>query len=151
MLKIAIRFLLYDKPKSIGALAGIVISIFLVGQQLGIFLFLTGAMKAIVENNLQYIWVVDSKTDDANSLSPLDMRIGRQIGSLPGVKTVHPVVLSAAGAKFEDGKTAAMTLVGTQAPTFAGGPWNLYEGTRPEDMLPDGAVITEFFACTTRA
>ena len=77
MLKTAIRFLLYDKPKSIGALAGIVISIFLVGQQLGIFLFLTGAMKAIVENNLQYIWVVDSKTDDANSLSPLDMRIGR--------------------------------------------------------------------------
>jgi putative ABC transport system permease protein len=145
MLKTAIRFLLYDKPKSIGALAGIVISIFLVGQQLGIFLFLTGAMKAIVENNLQYIWVVDSKTDDANSLSPLDMRIGRQIGSLPGVKNVHPVVLSAAGAKFEDGKTAAMTLVGTQSPTFAGGPWNLYEGTRPEDMLPDGAIITEFF------
>lgn len=145
MFKTAIRFLSYDKPKSIGALAGIVISIFLVGQQLGIFLFLTGAMKSIVENNKKYIWVVDAKTDNANSVAPLDMRIGREIASLPGVKIVHPMVLSAAGAKFEDGKTAAMTLVGTQAPAFAGGPWNLYEGTRPEDMLPDGAIITEYF------
>jgi putative ABC transport system permease protein len=145
MFKTAIRFLSYDKPKSIGALAGIVISIFLVGQQLGIFLFLTGAMKSIVENNKQYIWVVDAKTDNANSVAPLDMRIGREIASLPGVKQVHPLVLSAAGAKFEDGKTAAMTLIGTQAPTFAGGPWNLYEDTKATDMLPEGAVITEFF------
>jgi putative ABC transport system permease protein len=145
MLKIAIRFLSYDKPKSIGALAGIVISIFLVGQQLGIFLFLTGAMKSIVENNKQYIWVVDSKTDNANSLAKLDVRIGRQLVSLPGIQSVHAVVLAAAGAKFEDGKTAAMTLVGSQAPSFVGGPWNLYEGTRAEDMLPEGAIITEFF------
>jgi putative ABC transport system permease protein len=145
MFKIAIRFLSYDKPKSLGALAGIVISIFLVGQQLGIFLFLTGSMKSIVENNKQYIWVVDSKTDNANSLAKLDVRIGRQLTSLPGIQSVHPVVLAAAGAKFEDGKTAGMTLIGSQAPSFVGGPWNLYEGTRKEDMLPEGAIITEFF------
>lgn len=144
MFKTAIRFLSYDKPKSLGALAGIVISIFLVGQQLGIFLFLTGAMKSIVENNKGYIWVVDSKTNNANQLSLLDMRIGRQIESVPGVRMVHPVVMTAAAAKFEDGNTAAMTLVGSMAPKFVGGPWNL-DQTQPDAMLPDGAIITEAF------
>jgi len=144
MFKTAIRFLSYDKPKSFGALAGIVISIFLVGQQLGIFLFLTGAMKSIVENNKGYIWVVDSKTNNANQLSSLDVRIGRHIESIPGVQAVYPVVLTAAAAKFEDGTTAAMTLVGSMAPKFVGGPWKL-DDTKKEAMLPDGAIITETF------
>jgi len=144
MLSTAIRFILYDKPKSLGALAGIIISIFLVGQQAGIFLFLTDAMKSLVENNNEYIWVVDSKTTDANALANLDMRIGRQISSLPGVDAVYPVVVSNGTAKFENGKTSGITLVGSQAPDFVGGPW----GQVPVDnqkMLPEGAVFTEFF------
>jgi putative ABC transport system permease protein len=88
--------------------------------------------------------VVDSKTNNANQLAPLDVRIGRQIESLPGVKRVHSVAISAAAAKFEDGTTAAMTLVGSQSPTFVGGPWNLYN-SKNEDMLPEGAIITEMF------
>ena len=38
----------YDKAKSVGIIIGIVISIFLIGQQTGIFIFLTNAMKALV-------------------------------------------------------------------------------------------------------
>ena len=37
MFRTAIRFIRYDKPKSIGALAGVVISIFLIGQQAEFF------------------------------------------------------------------------------------------------------------------
>ena len=144
MLSTAIRFILYDKPKSLGVLAGIVISIFLVGQQIGIFIFLTDAMKSIVANNNRYIWIVDAKTDDANQLANLDMRIGRQAASIEGVERVFPVVITAGAAKFENGKTAGMTIVGSEAPGFVGGPWNL-SGARREDMLPEGAIITEFF------
>jgi putative ABC transport system permease protein len=57
MLKTAFSFIKYDKPKSIGALAGIIISVFLIGQQAGVFIFLTDAMKSIVANNQGYIWV----------------------------------------------------------------------------------------------
>ena len=41
MLKTALQFIWYDKPKSIGALAGTILSVFLIGQQAGIFIFLT--------------------------------------------------------------------------------------------------------------
>ncbi|HRI58288.1 MAG TPA: ABC transporter permease [Saprospiraceae bacterium] len=148
MFKTAIKFILYDKPKSLGALAGIIISIFLVGQQAGIFLFLTDAMKSLVANNNQYIWVVDSKTDNGNQLSALDMRVGRQIASLPGVERVHPVVIVAGAAKFENGKSSGLTLIGSEAPDFVGGPWNLFTAKRT-DMLPEGAVVTEFFDSKT--
>lgn len=144
MLKTAIQFILYDKPKSIGVLAGVVISIFLVGQQAGIFIFLTNAMKSIVANNNGYIWVVDSKTDNANQLAKLDLRIGRQIASLPSVEEVYPVVIAAGAAQFDDGTTAGMTIVGSQAPDFIGGPWGI-DSTRKIDMIPEGAIITEFF------
>ncbi|MEY3248851.1 MAG: hypothetical protein RL742_894 [Bacteroidota bacterium] len=144
MFTIALKFILYDKPKSIGALVGIIISIFLVGQQAGIFIFLTDAMKSIVSNNNRYIWVVDAKTDNANQLAALDLRVGRQIAGLPGVADVHPVVIAGAAARFTNGKSSGVTLVGAEAPNFVGGPWG-FNPIRPADMLPEGAVVTEFF------
>ncbi len=144
MFKTAVKFIIYDKPKSVGALVGIVISIFLVGQQAGIFVFLTNAMQSLVVNNNRYIWVVDAKTDNAHQLADLDLRVGREIASLPGVERVYPVVLAGGVARFANGKSSGITLVGAQAPEFAGGPWGL-NPVYPRDMLPEGAVVTEFF------
>ncbi len=144
MFRTAIQFIRYDKPKSLGALLGVVISVFLVGQQAGIFIFLTDAMKSIVANNDQYIWVVDAKTVNANQLAQLDTRIGRQLLSLPSVEAVYPVVIEAGAAQFEDGTTAGMTIIGSQSPDFVGGPW----GIAPADkalMAPEGAILTEYF------
>jgi putative ABC transport system permease protein len=147
MFRTAIRFLLFDKAKTFGALFGIIISTFLVGQNLGIFIFLSNAMKAIVANNTQYIWVIDDKTQNATQLSALDMRISRQIKSINGVIDAYPLVVSAGAAKFQNGKTGGLTLIGTQAPEFAG-VWNLYTAKKM-DLLPDGAIITEFFDSKT--
>ncbi len=147
MFKTAIRFLMFDKAKTFGALFGIIISTFLVGQNLGIFIFLTNSMKAIVANNNNYIWVVDDKTQNATQLSSLDMRISRQIKSVTGVIDAYPLVVSAGAAKFTNGKSSGLTLVGTQAPEFAG-IWNLYSAQKM-DLLPEGAIITEFFDSKT--
>lgn len=147
MLKTAIRFILFDKPKSFGALFGIIISTFLVGQNIGVFIFMANAMQAIVKNNNQYIWVIDEKTLNANQLAALDMRISRELKSIEGVDEVYPLVISAGAAKFENGKTGGLTLIGTQAPEFAG-IWRLYTAKKT-DLLPDGAVFTEFFDSKT--
>ncbi|MBO0931157.1 ABC transporter permease [Fibrella aquatilis] len=144
MLKTAFKFIRYDRAKSFGALAGIVISVFLVGQQAGIFIFLTDAMRSIVDNNKGYIWVTDETTNNANQLSLLDVRKGYEIGSLPGVDRVFPVVVAGAGAKFANGTTSGFSLIGSQAPDFVGGPWRLYTA-KPQDMLPEGALVTDFY------
>jgi putative ABC transport system permease protein len=147
MFKTAIRFLMFDKAKTFGALFGIIISTFLVGQNVGIFIFLSNAMKAIVANNAQYIWVIDDKTQNATQLSALDMRINREIKSIDGVFNSYPMVVSAGAAKFSNGKTSGLVLIGTQAPEFAG-VWGLYTAKKM-DLLPEGAVVTELFDSKT--
>lgn len=144
MLRTAFKFIRYDRAKSLGALAGIVISVFLVGQQAGIFIFLTDAMRSIVDNNKGYIWVTDETTTNANQLSQLDVRKGYEIASLPGVERAYPVVIAGAGAKFTNGTTSGFSLIGSEAPAFVGGPWRLYTA-KPQDMVPEGAVLTDFY------
>jgi putative ABC transport system permease protein len=145
MFKTALRFIRYDKPKSLGALLGIVISVFLIGQQVGIFSFLTGLMAAFVTGNQGVgLWVVDRKVEDVNSLGQIDVRLLRQIESIEGVERAYPLVVGGATAKFENGKTCPVTLIGTQFPAFKGGPWNLVQGN-PADLLEEGAVTCDMF------
>lgn len=144
MFRTAFKFIRYDVAKSLGALAGIIISVFLVGQQAGVFIFLTDAMRSIVDNNRGYVWVTDETTTNANQVSLLDTRIGNEIASLPGVERVYPVVIAGAGAKFANGATSGLSLIGSRAPEFVGGPWRLYTA-RPADMIPEGAIITDFY------
>jgi len=122
MLQEAIRFIRYDKAKSIGVVIGIVISTFLIGQQIGIATFLTGLMSGMVDNSTGDIWVVDSRTTDANSLGKLDVRKVREIRSIEGVAEAYPMVLAGGTATFANGKSTGIILVGSEAPTFAAGP-----------------------------
>jgi len=141
----ALKFMRFDKPKSIGALFGVVISIFLIGQQTGIFTFLTNAMSYLVRTNRQYIWVTDDKTTNVNALSPIDVRIGYELESIPGVKKVYPLVLASGAARFPDGTSSGLTIVGVSMPSFSGlNRAFLFEGS-PADLVPDGAVTTDVF------
>jgi len=144
MLKTALRFMVYDKPKSIGALAGIVISIFLIGQQSGIFIFLTNSMSTIVKHSDADIWVVDNRTTNATALGTIDMRVAYEVEAIPGVEKVYPLVITGGSAKFSNGKTAGVNLIGSQPPSFIGGPWGIIKGSE-KDLLTDGAVCTDYF------
>ena len=62
MLKEAFKFMWYDKAKMFGILFGIILSVFLIGQQLGICFALLGGTISLAENNKQYIWVVSDKS-----------------------------------------------------------------------------------------
>jgi len=144
MFKTAIRFIVYDKPKSIGALFGVVVSVFLIGQQTGIFIFLTAMMSSLVDNIDTDIWIVDNRTTNVAALGQIDERYQRQIEALPGITHVYPLVIAGSSAKFSDGKSAGITLVGSQAPAFVGGPWNI-AGGKKENLLFDNAVTTDVF------
>jgi putative ABC transport system permease protein len=144
MLRIALKFLFYDKAKSLGALLGIIISTFLIGQQTGIFLYLTDSMAALASNARADLWVVDDKTTDINSLALLDARKGRELASVPGVARAFPVVVSGGSARFRTGKNAGVQVIGSEAPVFPAGPWNL-ETSHPTALLREGAVSADRF------
>lgn len=132
MLQTALRFIRYDKAKSIGVVIGIVISTFLIGQQLGIATFLTNLMSVLVDNSNGDIWVVDAKTQDANSLGKLDVRILRQVQSIEGVGEASAMVLTNGTAVLPNGKSVPVLLIGSEAPYFAAGP--------PPDKIRQGSL-----------
>jgi putative ABC transport system permease protein len=144
MLKTAYRFIVYDKAKSIGALFGVVISIFLIGQQVGIFLFLTNMMSNLVDHIDADIWVIDNKSTNVNALGQIDAKYQREVESIAGVTRVYPLVIGGGAAKFQDGSTGGVSLVGSQAPEFVGGPWNISNGS-VKDLINDNAVSTEYY------
>ncbi|MEN5232933.1 ABC transporter permease [Sphingobacterium faecium] len=149
MFATALKFMRYDKAKSIGIIIGIVISIFLIGQQLGILGFLTGMMGGLVDNSradIGQIWVVDNITRNANELAKIDEGMAGAIRSIEGVQNTYPVVLANASVKFENGKTGSVILVGSEAPLFIAGPTNdLIQDGQLMNLNDEGAVSAEYY------
>lgn len=149
MIITAIKFIKYDRSKSIGVIVGIVISIFLIGQQIGILGFLTGLMGGIINNSRKdvgQIWVVDNITQNANELGKLDKRAVAELQSVEGVASAYPIVAVSSVVKFKNGKTAQVLIIGSEAPLFVAGPvWSKINKGRLEDLLMEGAVAAEFF------
>jgi putative ABC transport system permease protein len=144
--KTAIKFIKYDKAKSIGVTAGILISTFLIGQQLGIFQYLTGLICAPIDNAKTQIWVADSRTRDANQLAVIDIKKLREVKSITGVKEAFPMVVSVGSATLEGGRTSSVTLLGIESPHFNGGPpmEKIIDG-KIQDLQVEGAVTADFF------
>lgn len=146
MLKIAWKFIRFDKAKSIGVIVGILISTFLIGQQLGVFFFLSGLMGALATDVKADMWVVDSKTNDVNQLGRLDVRNLRAVQGINGVKEAFPLLISGAACNYKNGTSGAITLIGVDAK-------QVYAVLQPEkitagkttDLQLDGAVSGEYF------
>lgn len=155
MIRTAYNFLKYDKPKSIGVIIGIVICIFLIGQQIGILTFLTGLMGGLIENsdtkNAQ-IWVVDKITINANELARLDESLVREVRSVEGVESSYPFVVTGAIATFSNGKTAPVNIIGSDPPNFIAGPkTGKIANGNINDLVQDNAISADFFDASTFA
>jgi putative ABC transport system permease protein len=146
MLLTALRFIQYDKAKSIGVTIGIVISTFLIGQQIGIFTFLTSLMSATVRNTSADIWIVDTKAINANALGMLDVRVVSAAKSIRGVGLAEPMVIAPAMATFQDGTTASVMVIGSEAPHLRAGPKpeDILDGRR-ENLLQENTVSGDYY------
>lgn len=146
MLKIAWKFIRFDKAKSIGVIVGILISTFLIGQQLGVFFFLSGLMGALATDVKADIWVVDNKTDDVNQLGQLDIRNLRSVQGINGVKEAFPFMISGASCIFKNGTSGAITLLGVDENHIDAliSTDKILAGNLP-DLQLDGAVSAEFY------
>lgn len=149
MLKLAWKFIKFDKAKSIGIITAIVISIFLIGQQVGLLLFLMGLMGNLVGNapvNDKHIWVIEAQTVNANTLNKIDQRYVQQLKSIPGVDKTFSVIIGSGEAKFLDGNTAGVQLIGSDAPQFIIGPKpEKISNGRLEDLSLPEAVSAEYY------
>ncbi|MCA5004821.1 FtsX-like permease family protein [Sphingobacterium sp. WQ 366] len=153
MLKLAFKFIKFDKAKSIGIITAIVISIFLIGQQLSLLFFLMGLMGNLVGNapiTDKQLWIIEAQSTNVNAVNAIDQRLVQQIASLPEVESTFPVVLAPGQASFLDGKTAGVTLVGANSPQFIMGPIpdKIEEGNL-SDLVQPFSVSAELYNAKT--
>lgn len=149
MIRLAWKFIKFDRAKSIGIVTAIVISIFLIGQQVGLLLFLMGLMGNLAGNanvSEKDIWVIESQTVNANTLNKIDSRYVQELRSIPNVDQTYSVVIGSAEARFLDGQTAGVQIIGSDAPQFVIGPTpnKIFEGNLSDLALPE-AVSAEYF------
>lgn len=150
MILTAFKFMKFDLPKSIGIVVGIVISIFLIGQQLGTLGFLMRLMGGIIDNSNAgntEIWIIDNTTNNVNVLAPIDQRIVQEVRSIPGIEHSIGIVTTNAIATFQDGRTASVTLVGSDGPLFIAGPKEdkIIAGNL-QDLNQSDAISAEYFS-----
>ncbi|AFL97042.1 ABC transporter permease [Ornithobacterium rhinotracheale] len=149
MFKTAYKFIRFDRAKSIGIITGIVISIFLIGQQLGTLGYLSGLMSGIVRNSntqIAKIWVVDRRVNNANALNTINYSLVNELKSIPGVQETYPILVANAEAKFAAGNVAPVTLLGSSAPAFIlGPPQHLILKGNLQDLMQSGNVSADYF------
>ena len=111
MLSTAFKFVKYEKSKSMGILTAIIISIYLIGIELGMFFYLANIIGGIVGNtNPQYsqVFVVKKQTENINQLSPFDKRWVNQLRSFDGVTDTHGFVITNVSVKTAENKFIAI-------------------------------------------
>ena len=149
MLSTAFKFVRYEKSKSMGILTAIIISIYLIGIELGMFFYLADIIGGIVGNtNPQYsqVFVVKKQTENINQLSPFDVRWVNQLRSFDDVTDTHGFVITNASVKFPNGKDAPVMIIGSDYPALAAGPYSelVHSGTIQSLAAPE-IVSTDFY------
>ena len=117
MLLTAIKFMRYEKSKSIGITIGIVISIFLIGQQLSTLNFLKSLMCSIsthTNRELADIWVITDQSTNLNAVTPINSSLVNELKSIDGVEETFPVVYATTMMKFSNGQFSSVLLIGDE-------------------------------------
>jgi putative ABC transport system permease protein len=149
MFSAAYKFIRFEKAKSLGILLAIIISIYLIGLELGIFFYLSSLIAGIVNNaNPTYaqVFVVNKRTNNANQLAPFDSRWVNQIRSVPGVDESHGIVIAAVNVRFPSGENTSAFILGSDYPEMAAGPSEtLLNSGSMQNLLEPGTVSADFY------
>jgi putative ABC transport system permease protein len=143
MTQAAWRMMFHDRLKMIGTLFGVVFSVVLSNQQAGTFLGLVSKNTMFIDNCDADLWIVPKDTQALLGGQQLSDAPLLQAKVVPGVAWAEPLLFGTAAVKLPSGSTEAVTLIGTRAPGFHGGPWNLVAGSKDALKQPDTMIFED--------
>ena len=149
MFATAYKFIRFEKAKSLGILLAIIISIYLIGLELGIFFYLSSLIGGIVNNaNPEYaqVFVVNKRTNNVNQLAPFDVRWVNQLRSVPGIDGAYGIIMANVSLGFPNGDSAPAMVVGSDYPEMAAGPSaKLLNSGTMQELINPGTVSADFY------
>lgn len=142
LFEIATRMALHDRMKLLGALLGVVFATFLGGQQLGIFLGLVQKNTLLSDGIEADIWIAPKGTEQAEASTTLPERFVFEARVTPGVAWADPLLFSTGTLVTDDGTSEPVRILGFDANTGHGGPWNVVAGD-PASLRVPGTVFLD--------
>jgi putative ABC transport system permease protein len=143
MARVGMAMMFHDRLKLVATLAGVFFAVVLSGQQAGIFLGLIQKSTMFVSHAGADIWIAPAETEQlqpGKTVAEVALDVAR---SASGVAWADPILYGIASIARPNGGSAEVSLVGTQGPRYAGGPWNLVAGTRGALDLPDAVIFED--------
>lgn len=141
---IGVKMMFHDRLKLIGTLFGVVFAVVLGNFQMGTFLSLLSKNRMFVEASTDIdIWVTPPGTRQFQGGTPLNDSQLNRARAVKGVAWAEPLVLQAAQLKLPNGGSEPVSLVGTRAPRYAGGPWNLVAGATAALDQPEAVIFED--------
>lgn len=129
MVGLAARMLLDVPLKSIGTLIGVVVSVFLMMQQMSLLIGIQGRVANFADFNDVDIWVTSAATESIDATGSLPERCVSQAAGTRGVAWAAPVVQGRGEVTRIDGVQELVRVFGVEAPRYAGLPRILAKGS----------------------
>jgi putative ABC transport system permease protein len=140
---VGISMMFHDRLKLAGTLFGVLFAVVLGNFQIGTFMSLLGKNRVFVENTPEVdIWLTPPGTRQFQGGKPLSDAILNQARATQGVAWAEPLTVRTAQLALPNGGREPMQLVGTRAPLFKGGPFNIVKG-QTKDLLGPNTIFVE--------
>lgn len=140
MLKVALRMLLDQPSKSLGTFFGVVVSAFLMAQQMSTFLGILGRVSAFATSSDVDVWVTSANTEDTDITGTVPSSWVARAASTEGVAFAAPLVQGLSRATRPDGAQELVKLVGVELPRALGLTRTLV-GTSRDALAGPGRVL----------
>jgi putative ABC transport system permease protein len=138
---LALRMVLDAPFKSLGTLIGVVVSVFLMTQQLSVLSGILGRVTSFVDSSGVDIWISSIATESTDATDSLPAsKVGAAAGTA-GVAWAAPVVQGVGRVTRPDGVRENVKVLGVEAPRYAGLPRSLAPGTTPNLLRASGRIF----------
>lgn len=146
MAAVGVRMMFHDKLKFAGTLSGAVFAVLLSVQQLSILFALLSRNTQFVDNAGADLWIVPPNTVMLQRGEPLRTAFVNVARATPGVAAAEPLIFQTGTLEKASGGEEPITIVGFEATSRLGAPWNVAAGENAALLLPD----TMFFEDSQR-
>jgi putative ABC transport system permease protein len=143
MLQVGTNMMFHDKLKFAGTLFGVFFAVVLANQQLGVFLGLLSKNTMFIDNAGADLWIVPASTQTLQPGKPVAMATLYNARTTPGVAWAEPLLFGSGSVSLPSGGSEQVTIVGTKAPYWRGGPWNIVAGSVDVLRSPDVMIFED--------
>ena len=138
-----LRMMVHDKLRFAGTVLGVVFSVLISVQPIGVLNGLLSRNTMFVDNAGADIWVVPPDTDLVEAGTLLSESALYRARVTPGVAEAAPLIFSNARVQTPAGGSESITLIGTDLAFDLGGPWNVVAGDAAALAQPDTMLFED--------